>query len=113
MFHIHEKDCEYRFGDSGPKYFMRGPRSGMGLARLKPGEDYGNHYHEEMEENFFVLTGRVAFVVDGIMHIGKKGDFFSMKPEEPHYLKNVGNHDAVVVFSLAPYKEGDKVNAPR
>jgi len=49
MFHINEKDCEYRFGDSGPKYFMRGPRTAVGQARLKPGEDFGNHYHELME----------------------------------------------------------------
>ena len=26
MFVVNEKDFEYRFGDSGPKYLMKGPR---------------------------------------------------------------------------------------
>lgn len=111
MFRIHEKDCSYRFGESGPKYFMRGPRSGAGQALLKPGEDFGNHYHEKMEENFFVLKGKIEFVINGISHISEKGDFFSIQPKESHYLKNVGDDEAVIVFFLAPFVDGDKVNA--
>lgn len=111
MFHIHEKDCDYRFGDSGPKYFMRGPRSGAGQARLKPGEDFGNHYHEKMEENFFVLKGKVEFVVDGVSHVGEAGDFYSMQPKESHYLRNVGDDEAVIAFFLSPFVDGDKVIA--
>ncbi len=110
MFHINEKDCAYRFGDSGPKYFMRGPRVGMGQALLKPGEDFPNHYHNDMEENFFVLKGTVEFIIDGISHIGKKGDLYSMQPKESHYLKNVGDEEAIVLFCLSPFNDGDKVN---
>ena len=112
MFHIHEKDCAYRFGDSGPKYFMRGPNAAAGQARLKPGEDYENHYHEVMEENFFVLKGKVAFVVDGTTHIGEAGDFYSMQPREAHFLKNVGDGEAIIAFFLVPFVDGDKVSVP-
>jgi quercetin dioxygenase-like cupin family protein len=112
MFHINERDCAYRFGDSGPKYFLRGPRAGMGQARLKPGEDFGNHCHEVMEENFFVLKGKVEFVVNGKSYIGEKGDLYSMKPKESHYLKNVGDDEAIILFCLAPFIDGDKVNLP-
>lgn len=112
MFHINQKDCAYRFGDSGPKYLMRGPRAGMGLARLKPGEDFGNHYHEAMEENFYVLKGTIEFVVDGTPYIGSPGDLYHMEPGESHYLRNVGDEESIVVFFLTPFQEGDKVNTP-
>ena len=78
---------------------------------MKPGEDFGNHYHEEMEENFFVLKGMVEFVINGISHIGEKGDFFSVRSMESHYLRNVGNDEAIIAFFLAPFVDGDKVNA--
>jgi quercetin dioxygenase-like cupin family protein len=66
-----------------------------------------------MEENFFVLKGKVEFVIDGESHIGEKGDFFSMEPKESHYLRNIGNDEAVIVFFLAPFVDGDKVNVIR
>jgi len=112
MFHINEKDVEYRFGDSGPKYFMRGPRAGMGQALIKVGQDFANHYHEDMEENFFVLQGKMEFVIDGVSYIGEKGDLYSVKPMETHYLRNVGDVDSIAAFFLAPFSDGDKVNAP-
>ncbi len=112
MFIINESECEYRFGDSGPKYFMRGPRAGIGQARLKPGEDFANHSHEVMEESFFVIKGKVEFVVDGKSYISEKGDFLSMQPNESHYLKNVGDDEAIILFCLAPFVDGDKTNRP-
>lgn len=110
MFHIHEKDVEYRFGDSGPKYFMKGPNIGMGQARLKAGEDFPNHYHGEMEENFYVLKGTVSFEINGIPYIGNAGDLYSIAPKETHYLKNIGDDEAIILFCLGPYVDGDKTN---
>ena len=97
------------FGDSGPKYFMKGPRAGAGQARLKPGEDFENHCHEIMEESFLVLKGKVEFVVDGVSYIGEPGDFYSMQPKECHHLKNIGDEEAIIAFFLSPFVEGDKV----
>jgi quercetin dioxygenase-like cupin family protein len=65
-----------------------------------------------MEENFFVLKGKVEFIIDSKPHIGEKGDLFCIAPKEAHYLKNVGDDEAIVLFCLAPFKEGDKVNVP-
>ena len=39
MFTLHENEREYRFGDSGPKYLMKGPRSNFAIVRFNPGED--------------------------------------------------------------------------
>ena len=52
MFVLDEKEKDYRFGDSGPKYLMKGPRSNFAVVRFNPGQDFPAHYHEIMEENF-------------------------------------------------------------
>ncbi len=54
MFVLDEKEKDYRFGDSGPKYLMKGPRSNFAVVRFNPGQDFPAHYHEIMEENFYV-----------------------------------------------------------
>ena len=36
MFIIHESEREYRFGNSGPKYLMKGPRMNFALVQFQP-----------------------------------------------------------------------------
>ena len=57
MYIVNENDREYRFGDSGPKYLMKGPRMNFALVAFNPGQDFKAHYHNVMEENFFILEG--------------------------------------------------------
>ncbi|AOT71567.1 cupin domain-containing protein [Geosporobacter ferrireducens] len=109
MFHLHESELEYRFGDSGPKYLLKGPRANMGVVVLKPGQDFNNHYHNVMEENFFILEGEIEFTINGKKILCKKGDFVHVEPQETHYLKNLSDTIAKAVFCLAPYQESDKV----
>ena len=45
MFVLDEKEKDYRFGDSGPKYLMKGPRSNFAVVRFNPGQDFPAHYH--------------------------------------------------------------------
>ena len=45
----------YRFGEYGPGYLLRGPRTDFGVVRLRPGDDASNHYHAQIEETFVVL----------------------------------------------------------
>ena len=44
MLKINESEQEYRFGNSGPKYLLRGPRVDFGLVVLQPGEDFQKQY---------------------------------------------------------------------
>ncbi|WP_432408973.1 cupin domain-containing protein [Wukongibacter sp. M2B1] len=112
MFKLNESDREYRFGDSGPKYLMRGPRANFGIVVLKPGQDFNNHYHNLMEENFFILEGEIEFTIDGKKVLCRKGDFIHVEPKEAHYLNNISDSIAKAAFCLAPYQEKDKVEAP-
>lgn len=109
MFVINENEREYRFGESGPKYLMKGPRSNFALVRFKPGEDFQAHYHNVMEENFYILEGKVDIVVDGKVNTLSAGDMIHIEPGEVHYVKNAYDAPMKMVSTLAPYQEVDKV----
>jgi len=108
MFIINEREREFRFGDSGPKYLMQGPRMNFALVHIKSGEDFKAHYHNVMEENFFVLEGEVVIVIDGKENTLTAGDLAHIEPGEVHYLVNRSNSTVKMIAALSPAKEGDK-----
>ena len=84
MYVVDEKDYEYRNENlNGPKYLMKGPRMNFALVQFQPGKDFKAHYHNVMEENFYILEGKIV----------------------------VNNYDEPVkmISTLAPYQEVDKV----
>jgi len=109
MFIVDEKDKEYRFGDSGPKYLMQGPRMNFAVVQFMPGQDFHAHYHDVMEENFYILEGTVTIVVDGTPHTLNRGQLIHIEPKEVHYVINRSSSVVRMIAGLAPYKEGDKV----
>ena len=109
MFIVDEKDKEYRFGDNGPKYLMQGPRMNFAIVQFMSGQDFRAHYHEVMEENFYILEGTVTIVVDGIAHALNPGQFIHIEPNEVHYVVNRSSSVVRMVASLAPFKEADKI----
>ncbi|BDF33708.1 MULTISPECIES: cupin domain-containing protein [Extibacter] len=109
MFIINENEKEYRFGDSGPKYLMKGPRSNFAVVQFQAGQDFKAHYHNIMEENFFILEGEVDIIVDGTTHTLKAGDLIHIEPEEVHYVVNNSGGPVKMISTLAPYQESDKI----
>ncbi len=109
MYIVDEKDREYRFGDSGPKYLMKGPRMNFALVQFMPGQDFRAHYHNVMEEDFFILEGEIDIVVDGVVHHLHPGQLIHIEPGEVHYCKNNCPQPVKMVSTLAPYEEVDKV----
>jgi quercetin dioxygenase-like cupin family protein len=114
MYKLNENDFEYRFGDSGPKYLMRGPRASFGVVVLKKGEDFSNHCHNVMEENFFILEGEIEFTVKSPEKtetaVCGKGDYIHIEPGEQHYLRNIHDGDSKAIFCLAPFMDKDKTD---
>ena len=110
MYIVNENDREYRFGDSGPKYLMKGPRSNFAHVAFNPGQDFKAHYHNVMEENFFILEGEVDIVVDGVVNHLKAGDLIHIEPGEIHYVINNYDKPMKMVSTLAPYTNPDKVD---
>lgn len=109
MYIVDEKDKEYRFGNSGPKYLMKGPRMNYALVQFMPGEDFKAHYHNIMEENFYILEGEIDIVVDGVVNHLTPGQFIHIEPGEIHYCINNYNATIKMVSTLAPFQESDKV----
>ena len=110
MFIINENEREYRFGNSGPKYLMKGPRSNFAVVQFQAGEDFKAHYHNVMEENFFILEGEVDIVVDGTVYHLKVGDLIHIEPKEIHYVINNSNGPVKLISTLAPFLDPDKVD---
>lgn len=107
---IKEKDKDFRFGDHGPKYFMKGPRSSFGVCRLLPGEVYAPHKHVKMEENFYVLKGTSTFIIDGNPIDAEPGDFIHLEPGEAHQVENHGETECLYIINTCPFfAEGDKI----
>ena len=84
MYIVNEEDKEYRFGDSGPKYLMKGPRMNFALVQFQAGQDFKAHYHNVMEENFYILEGEVDIVVDGVVNHLRPGQMIHIEPGEIH-----------------------------
>ncbi len=109
---INEHDCEFRFGDHGPKYFVRGPKHEWGVIVLKPQQKLGAHRHAEVEETFYFETGTPRIIVDGGEHRVRPGDVFRLEPGETHDIVNDGESDTRIIFIKCPYSPDDKIGLP-
>ena len=109
MDRANENELEYRGGDSGVKYLLRGPNLDWGVIRLKPGESLGGHYHNETEETFYVKAGRATFISGGEEMAASAGEALRFEPTEDHDIRNDSDGPVDVVFIKYPYKPDDKV----
>ena len=88
---------------------MRGPALDWGVIRLKPGESLGGHYHEEVEEVFYVKRGLAVFVSGGKEMRASEGEAFRFEPLEDHDVRNDSAEAVDLVFIKHPYRPDDKV----
>jgi len=110
MFRTKDTDNEFRFGDNGPKYLCRGPRSDFGIVVLKPGQDFQAHKHERIEEAFYTVEGEVHLYCDGELNVLGVGDYMRCDPGEIHYVVNKGAVNWKAVFVKSPYDPTDGVS---
>ena len=108
MYLVDAKEKEYRHGDHGPKYLMKGPRMNFGLCRLRPGEVATPHVHRIMEEDFYVLKGELSVEIDGVTTIIHEGQMLHMEPGEFHTVSNPGEDYNEYIIACAPYVPEDK-----
>ena len=110
MQHVNERDLAYRDGDSGVKYLLRGPHIDWGLIRILPGDRLGAHYHQQVEETFYVLAGEGIFTVNDRPYAAGPGDVYRLDPEDRHDITCAGVTPLDLVFIKCPYAPEDKVN---
>ena len=79
------------------------------IVQFQAGEDFKAHYHNVMEENFYILEGEVDIVVDGVTHHLTPGQLIHIEPSEVHYVVNRSGGVVRMISTLAPYTDPDKV----
>ena len=107
MIKSNEAHHEYRFGDSGPKYLIRGPECDMGVVMLQPGQSFPNHRHIEACEIFYTLAGEVTLYLNGEPYTLGSGDVLHCDPGEAHFLVKRGELPWKGVFVKSPHIPGD------
>ncbi len=112
MEKVNESEIPFRGGASGVKYVLRGPQIEWGLIVLLPGEGMGAHYHEQVEETFFLLSGRPTLLLPGREVPLVPGDAVRLPAPEQHAFRNDGDEPARLVFIKSPYLPKDKVDVP-
>jgi len=113
MQHSGFDQAEFRFGDHGPGYLIRGPRTDIGIVQLTPGTDASNHYHADIEETFYVIEGTATLWIDGIDRYELQvGDIYQAEPGEMHYFINHSDETFRALFVKAPYAPADGVQVP-
>jgi quercetin dioxygenase-like cupin family protein len=110
MEKVNESEREYRNGDSGVKYLFRGPKIDWGVLFLHPGQSMAAHYHNEVEEIFYVVEGQAAFYIDDVKHELVAGDAVRLVPPERHAAVNESERPVKLVFIKCPYLPQDKVS---
>lgn len=104
---------EFRFGEYGPGYMLRGPRTDFGVVQLRPGDDAANHYHAKIEESFVVTQGSCTVWIDCEKSFELTvGDVVRCDPGELHYFVNNSEELFQAVFVKAPYDPHDGVQVP-
>jgi quercetin dioxygenase-like cupin family protein len=110
MQKVNEGAFAYRDGNSGVKYLVRGPKIDWGVILLLPGQSLGGHYHEQVEETFFILQGEGVFEVNGAPMTAVPGDVFRMEPTDRHNIYNRSEQPLKMVFIKCPYLPKDRVD---
>lgn len=63
-------------------------------AKLPAGSRFANHYHEDMQEIFVMVSGVVRLRAGDSECTLQRGDAVLIEPREPHQMWNEGNVDA-------------------
>ena len=92
------------------KDLLRGQVQMVNWSRLPVGSSFQPHYHEDMQEVFVMLNGRVSMAVNDETHELVGGDAILIEPREIHEMKNLCESDVeYVVFGISTEEGGKTV----
>ena len=85
--------------------FQPGQLQMINWSILPVGKAFANHYHEDLEEIFIIMTGVAEVTVNGETAELCAGDAVLIPVGAPHIMKNIGSED---VFYIAQGISGGK-----
>lgn len=77
-------------------------------AKLPRDSQFNAHYHEDMQETFVILNGRVSMTVDGKEQELSAGDAILIEPREVHLMKNLSDEDVHYLVLGVTLDQGGK-----
>ena len=81
-------------------------------SKLPIGKSFQLHYHEDMQEVFVLIDGKVSMQVDGNEVSLSGGDCILVEPREVHNMTNCCDHDVhYLVFGISKEQGGRTVMA--
>lgn len=90
--------------------FSAGRIQMLNWARLPKASSFAAHYHEDMQETFVILTGKVEMVVGEEAVELNAGDAILIDDHEIHQMHNRSDHDVeYIVFGVAREKGGKTI----
>jgi mannose-6-phosphate isomerase-like protein (cupin superfamily) len=107
---VNEDEREFRDGDHGSKYMFRGPKLEWGVLLFKPGQELGQHCHNEVEEHFYFIAGAPKMVVNDVEFRMRPGQVARLDAPECHNIINDTDKNVRIVFIKCPYLPDDKVD---
>lgn len=69
---------------------------------IPPGRSSERHYHQELEETYYILQGQGEMEIDGKGFNLRPGDACLIEPGETHQIFNHGKGDLVFLAVCAP-----------
>ena len=90
--------------------FQAGHVQMLNWARLPGRSSFQLHYHEDMQEIFVLVRGRVEMKCGGARTIMQAGDTVIVAPRESHQMVNLTDEDAeYIVFGISSGQGGRTV----
>jgi mannose-6-phosphate isomerase-like protein (cupin superfamily) len=79
-------------------------------ARIPAGKSFRRHFHEDMQEIFVILDGRVEMRAGDVSCLLDAGDAILIAPMEIHKMTNVSDHDVnYIVIGISSESGGKTV----
>jgi len=79
-------------------------------AKIPKGKSFAGHYHEDMQEIFIIISGKVKVVVEGKKKMIGKGDLVLVPANKVHVMKNLSDHDVeYIAIGISEGKDGKTV----
>ena len=80
-------------------------------VRLLKGKSFERHYHEDMQEMFIILNGKVEMTVGDMSCELGAGDAILVAPREVHQMRSLCEEEVdYIVFGISSEKGGKTIN---
>jgi quercetin dioxygenase-like cupin family protein len=88
---------------------MVGPKEGIEnveviFGEMEPGGLADPHYHEEIEQIMYILTGKAHVIIEGKESTLSEGDVLWIPKRAMHEVKNVGDSNLRFLLMYSPQK---------